>query len=224
MDANSSKDNSDVQYSSIRDNLVLLLLLGLAHPLLRKAYDYVLRADSYTAVSSSSDRSATVTQGLPAEAAADARLEQRVSFDLGFAAIFIIALHGISALKILCVLYTNYSIAKKVPKAYVASTTWVFNIGLLFANEYFHGFPLRSIASVFEATSSQSDAKEVITAANWGTYLDGYGGLLPQWHVVFKCSVLRMISFNVDYVWSLNHRGNSPVEVNISLYDTSSIK
>lgn len=42
--------------------------------------------------------------GLTPAAAADARLNQRISFDVGFAVVFLAALHGFSIFKILAIL------------------------------------------------------------------------------------------------------------------------
>ena len=213
------KDNSDLQYSSIRNHLPALLLLLLSHPALRKIYNYLCRTDSYTKVPSSIDQDSGLTQGLTAEAAADARQEQRVSFDLWFAIAFIIALHGISAIKIFTVLYANYRIATSISKSYVPLATWIFNVGLLFANEYFDGYHFASFATHFQANSLIDNDDTLINRSSWGKRIDDFSGLIPQWHVFFKCTVLRMISFNMDYVWSLKYRGSSPVEVNINASD-----
>ena len=47
----------------------------------------------------------------------------------------------------------------------------------------------------------------------WGRWLDSFGGLLSRWEILFNLTVLRMISFNMDYYWSLDRRSYSPVEV-----------
>ncbi|KAI9854879.1 MAG: glycerol transporter, partial [Pleopsidium flavum] len=49
-------------------------------------------------------------------------------------------------------------------------------------------------------------------AGNWGTWLDAYGGLIPRWEILFNITVLRLVSFNLDYYWSLDRRGGSPIE------------
>ena len=160
-----------------------------------------------------------MTQGLTAEAAADARQEQRVSFDLWFAIAFIVALHGTSAIKIFAVLCANYRIATSVSKSYVPLATWIFNVGLLFANEYFDGYHFANFAAYFQANLLPGDDDALINGSNWGKRIDSFSGLIPQWHIVFKVTILRMISFNMDYVWSLKYRGNSPIEVNMNVSD-----
>jgi len=48
---------------------------------------------------------------------------------------------------------------------------------------------------------------------NWGQVLDSYGGLIPRWEILFNITVLRLISFNLDYYWSFNFGSSSPLEV-----------
>lgn len=153
--------------------------------------------------------------GLTPAAAADARLNQRISFDVGFAVIFLAALHGFSIFKILAILYLNYQIAVKLPKAYVPGATWIFNLAVLFANELLHGYHYSSIFGFFlPSTLSEKGTP----ARNFGHTLDSYGGLIPRWDVLFNFTVLRLISFNLDYYWSLNSRASSPLEVCMSFY------
>lgn len=200
----SLQDNSDVQYSGFRDNVPYLLLLVVFHPLLRRAYAYVspIKPES---PGNGSNPSATATA-----IAADARLEQRTNFDYYFALIFIIALHGMSSLKILFVLYINYKIAKEIPRSYVPGATWTFNLVVLFANELYDGYPLENILKLL--TSGQHPS-----LISWGQWLDGFGGLMPRWQILFKVTILRLISFNMDYYWSLHYTPNSSLEVGPAL-------
>jgi hypothetical protein len=48
---------------------------------------------------------------------------------------------------------------------------------------------------------------------NWGSWLDSHGGIMPRWEILFNITVLRLISFNLDYYWSLDRRAESPLEV-----------
>ncbi|KAJ9318604.1 hypothetical protein DTO271D3_1266 [Paecilomyces variotii] len=188
-------DNSDAQYSSFRDNIPYLLLLLILHPLLRRLYNSLSPVDARS-----------VTQGAkPTIAAAgDARLKQRITFDYYFALIFITALHGISAAKVLFILYLNYNIATKLPRKYIPAVTWVFNVGTLFANELCGGYPLANVA---KAVSGDETA-----LVRWAEWLDGLGGLMPRWEILFNITVLRLISFNMDYYWSLDYPSSSPIE------------
>ncbi|KAF2096498.1 glycerol:H+ symporter [Rhizodiscina lignyota] len=196
------KDNSDQQYASFRNNIPYMLLVVILHPLLRRLYDSFWRIDTYTNIRPKSGNANGLTHGLTAQAAADARMEQRISYDFGFALLFIAALHGFSALKVLLILYINYQIATALPKRYVPLLTWLFNIGILFANELGRGYPFANVFGFLSAAG----------LPNWGETFDRFGGLVPRWDVLFNLTVLRLISFNFDYYWSLDNRGVSPIE------------
>ena len=179
------------------------------HPLLRKGYDAFWRADTYTQVRPSAGSG--LTMGLTASAAADARLNQRISFDVPFSIIFLLALHGTSILKIVAILYINYSIAKRLPRSYVPAATWLFNVGILFANDLCNGYSFGTIFGFFLPSSNASDGHQ--NSQNLGHTLDSYRGLIPKWATLFNFTILRLISFNLDYYWSLNSRGSDTLEV-----------
>ena len=184
------------------------------HPLLRRLFDSVYSAvptgSSRTLSNDSVSPSGSVSESIMAEG----RLNQRITFDVGFNILFLLALHGFSAPKVLLILYINYALATRLSKEYVPVATWIFNIGILFANELGQGYPYRDIASVIFPGSTLPDAStEQDSKDNWGAVLDSYGGLNPRWEILFNVTVLRLISFNFDYVWSLNRGTSSPVEV-----------
>ncbi|KAK7204414.1 MBOAT, membrane-bound O-acyltransferase family-domain-containing protein [Myxozyma melibiosi] len=108
----------------------------------------------------------------------------RISFDLGFAAIFLSALHGVSVLKIVAIYSINYSFTRYLPSKSGMISTWIFCIAILFLNEMYEGYKFGSLLPVLGV-------------------LDGYCGLLPRWDVNFNFSILRMISYNYDYYQSL---------------------
>ncbi|KAI9730137.1 MAG: hypothetical protein M1834_006130 [Cirrosporium novae-zelandiae] len=193
-------DNSDRQYASFRNNIPYLLVLLILHPLLRRLYEYiagVIDGDSLTSLRPSSPARAFINP---------TRLRRRIRFDLFWSAIFLVALHGISAFKILMILYINFTIVTNLPRSQIPAFTWIFNIGTLFANELSTGYRFARIASV---TAPYARLEEAI---NWGAWLDSFGGLIPRWEVLFNITVLRLISFNLDYYWSLDHGSSSPLE------------
>lgn len=120
-------------------------------------------------------------------------------------------LHGISAAKIVLILYINYLIATALPRRYVPACTWTFNVGILFANELCRGYPLANVVG-FLLPPTDVDAP-VAGLKALATHLDSYAGLIPRWEVLFNITVLRLISFNFDHLWSLDHRAVSPIEV-----------
>ncbi|KAI1323518.1 MBOAT, membrane-bound O-acyltransferase family-domain-containing protein [Xylariaceae sp. FL0255] len=187
-------DVTDNQYGSFRRNLPYLFVLLKFHPALRKIYERVI----YRANTGSSTSRPT-----PEEA--DQRLNQRMSFDFGFAIIYLLALHGVSAFKVMFILYLNYQIATTLPRKSVPVATWVFNVALLFANDICKGYRFRDIAWYVPSLG-------LADLVSFGAWLDSYGGLMSRWDILFNLTVLRLISFNLDYYWSLDRRNHSPIE------------
>jgi protein-cysteine N-palmitoyltransferase HHAT len=139
-------------------------------------------------------------------------LEQRASFDFGFAFIFLAALHGFSAIKIVIILYINHFIATNLPRKYIPAATWIFNICTLFANELSDGYKFEKMANYLSPLGGVG-LDSTSPLHSWGAWLDSYGGIMSRWEIQFNLTVLRLISFNMDYYWSLDRRGGSPIEV-----------
>jgi hypothetical protein len=188
----------------------MLLLLAL-HPALRRVYE------NLRPISTKSKAGFTINgkSGQSAAVAGEARLEQRASYDFGFALVFLTALHGFSVFKVVLILYTNYCIATKLPKQYVVAATWIFNVGTLFANELGNGYKYTKIEELISPYFSQSTLEGEKAGQSWGPWLDSYGGIMPRWEILFNITVLRLISFNLDYYWSLDRRAGSPLEVRL---------
>ncbi|KAB8532590.1 hypothetical protein FH972_025535 [Carpinus fangiana] len=180
-------DNSDAQYANFRNNVPYLAALVILHPLLRRAYESFFASPDASAKPD--------VQG-------DARLQKRVSFDVFFGIVFLLALNGTSAPKVLLLLYLNYRIAKDLPRPYIPAATWIFNMGVLLANELCHGYPYADIVQFVWGG----------TGPNWGSTLDRYGGLNSRWEVLFNITMLRLVSFNMDYYWSLNQQSGNAIE------------
>lgn len=198
-------DISDAQYFTFRRNLPFLGLLLVLHPTLRKLYNIV--------------RPISVRSGSPrlnggsyvSAAESEANMGQRASFDFGFAFIFLVALHGFSAVKIVTILYMNYCIATRFPRKYMPAAAWIFNIGTLFANELAEGYSMAKIAAYFFAPGMAGYITDS-TAVTLGQWLDRQSGIMPRWQILFNFTVLRLMSFNLDFYWSLDQRGGNPLE------------
>ncbi|RYP61440.1 hypothetical protein DL771_010140 [Monosporascus sp. 5C6A] len=175
------------------------------HPLLRRLYNAVV----YPVNSGKESARPTLEE-------ADERMKQRTSFDFGFAIIFLLALHGISAFKVLAILYVNFQIATALPRKSVPAATWIFNIGILFTNDIFNGYRFGDMAAWISGPSAKSLLDSEPALVTWGRWLDSYGGILSRWEISFNLTVLRMISFNLDYYWSLDRSSYSPVELDPS--------
>ncbi|KAJ6261088.1 hypothetical protein Dda_3753 [Drechslerella dactyloides] len=153
-------DNTDMQYKGFRDNVLILFVVVAAHTGLRKLCTNML---------------------------GNADLQTRTIFDNVFAAIFLLALHGISYFKILALLATNYGILKAFgPSKATPFVTWGFNLMMLLLNEWKRGY---MFGRIFGPEYSYIDSQ--------------FGGLMPRWEVHFNLTMLRVISFNMDYYWML---------------------
>lgn len=185
------------------------------HPLLRRLFERIYSASSHSSLDATQRISDINNPTFGIEhTAADSRQKQRITFDVCFGIVFLLALHGASAIKILLILYINYTLATRLNKDYVPIATWIFNIGILFANELGKGYPYETIAGSISPWPESLNSSETKTPiANWGSILDSYGGLIPRWEILFNFTVLRLISFNFDYHWSFNRSGGSPLEV-----------
>ncbi|KAF8151046.1 MBOAT, membrane-bound O-acyltransferase family-domain-containing protein [Crassisporium funariophilum] len=106
----------------------------------------------------------------------------------------IVALHGASSVKILIIMAINFMIATKCRGAWFGPVlTWGFNGMVLFCNETYHGYRFGAIFSSLE-------------------YLDTFNGVF-RWHVMFNITMLRLISFNMDYHWACNNTESAKPEL-----------
>lgn len=199
-----AQDVSDHQYAFFRNSITYLGILLLVHPNLRKLYNKV-----YPLPPGSASPKPTGSSYISL-AEGEAKLEQRASFDFKFALVFLSALHGFSVFKILAILYINYAIATTLPRKYIPAATWIYNIGTLFANELTEGYRLEKMAQYFAPLASQVSVSLLHSSAKW---IDTFPCIAKRWEVLFNLTVLRLISFNLDYYWSLDRRSGSPVEV-----------
>ncbi|KAK4043711.1 MBOAT, membrane-bound O-acyltransferase family-domain-containing protein [Parachaetomium inaequale] len=194
-------DVSDAQYYTFRINLPYMALLLVFHPLLRRVWNAVYPVPQELKAGRAN-----------AAEAAEARLRQRTSYDAAFALFFLVALHGFSAVKILAILAINYRLAMSVPKKYIPAVAWAFNICILFANELCSGYKFKAIALLLTggpATDMRTDTRALVSLGQW---LDRHGGIMRRWEILFNITVLRLVSFNLDYYWSLDRWGSNPIE------------
>ncbi|SCU88471.1 LAMI_0D10220g1_1 [Lachancea mirantina] len=108
----------------------------------------------------------------------------RNRFDLVFGLIFLIGAHGVSSLRIMAHLLTNYYIAKSLKRhpGYGRFFTWVYGISTLFINDNFRAYPFGNILPFLSPLDSS------------------FKGIIARWDVFFNFTLLRMISFNMDFL------------------------
>ncbi|EPS93672.1 hypothetical protein FOMPIDRAFT_1033595 [Fomitopsis schrenkii] len=108
-----------------------------------------------------------------------------------FAVLMLAGLHGTSILKVFTIVSLNYAIAKYTKGSKLNPLlTWIFNGIILFANEQNEGYRYAVLHPSLEI-------------------LDSVQGIYPRWHVSFNITMLRLVSFNMDYYWACNKAGPS---------------
>ena len=201
--ADDVQDVSDAQYGSFRGNIPYLAVLLFLHPILRLVSELFKPVLNRKRPNQANGDSTYVSA-----ADGEARLEQRASFDFGFALIFLLALHGISAVKVIGILYINFLLATRLPRRFVPAATWIFNIATLFANELSEGYRLTKMAAYLAPAEAGTTLLH-----DWAEWLDSYGGIMSRWEILFNITVLRLISFNLDHYWSFDRKAGDPIEV-----------
>lgn len=108
----------------------------------------------------------------------------KVNFDFGFGIIFVFAAHGVNSIKIFTQVLLSFGIGRAFKANHVTATllTWIFGISLLFFNDKYAGTPFGDLMPCL-------------------SFLDGkFEGLIPRWDVFFNFTLLKMISFNMDFL------------------------
>ncbi|KAG1736348.1 MBOAT, membrane-bound O-acyltransferase family-domain-containing protein [Suillus lakei] len=114
-----------------------------------------------------------------------------IPFFLAFSALYLTGLHGTSIFKIMFILTTNYWIAKTSGGSRMGPLlTWIFNLLILFTNETYGGYRYASFHPALEV-------------------MDAFQGIYPRWHISFNITMLRLVSFNMDYYWAYNSHGGN---------------
>lgn len=98
----------------------------------------------------------------------------KTNFNIVFGILFLCGIHGTSVIKIMIIYGINYYISR-LDNVWL---TWGFNMAILFANELADGYRFAWIGI---------------------PCLDEYPGIMSRWDVTFNFSMLRMVSFNIDY-------------------------
>jgi D-alanyl-lipoteichoic acid acyltransferase DltB (MBOAT superfamily) len=116
-------------------------------------------------------------------------LRVRICYDFVCSMSFFMISYGTSCIWITQIVLINYMIGKWGRSMYISSIlTWIFSLTILITSEYYHGYHF----------------------APWIPFLDHYRGIIQisdlSWHIHFRLTLLRMISFNMDYRWALNRK------------------
>lgn len=105
-------------------------------------------------------------------------LKKRTFFDFGFGLLFLFGAHGFNCFKILIHVAINYAIGRFSPNYKLALIlTWVYGILTLFINDNYRNFKF---------------------GVDFVDY--GFKGIIERWDVFFNFTLLRMLSYNLDYI------------------------
>jgi len=121
------------------------------------------------------------------------RAKTRAVFLFGMGLIVVGVLHEFDAVKVLALIAMNYVLCHVFvgyndPKV-AAAILWGFNLLVLYLNETYKGY---SFVNIFgESTTTRM--------------LDSRRGMMP-WHHSFNFVTLRMISYDMDFLWSIRAR------------------
>ncbi|KAH9070807.1 hypothetical protein EDB83DRAFT_2580159 [Lactarius deliciosus] len=157
----SEVDNSDTQYRSFRTNLPALAALMAAFFALNYADILPILRDS------------SPTNNL-----------HHIPFYLIFSLLMLTVLRAASIIKVLIILSANYALAKATGGTRLAvPVTWLFNGGVLLANDWYGGYAFASLHSGFT---------------------------FPVCHArycAYNITMLRPVSFSIDYHWACDRIG-----------------
>ncbi|TKY85492.1 hypothetical protein EX895_005654 [Sporisorium graminicola] len=167
------RDDSDFQYRSFRDYVPALVGIMCVYLGLSKLFTLLPFSTSARYTRIDSGSSILATPR-----------PNRITFLTVFTTIFIFALHGFNSLKLLFVLVTNYGLSKALGGRKIApAVAFAINIGALFAAHWNDGFEYSHISPVLG-------------------FLEVFKGLLPRWQINFNITMLRLVSFAMDYHWA----------------------
>ncbi|KAF8517669.1 MBOAT, membrane-bound O-acyltransferase family-domain-containing protein [Hysterangium stoloniferum] len=113
---------------------------------------------------------------------------RRVPFLAVFSIVMLFFLHGFSAIKVVFIITINFIIgilacSPSSPQYLGPFLTWIFNGAVLFINEIHGGYTFTQLHPSLRI-------------------LDTVRGFYPGWHVTFNITMLRLVSFNMDYYWA----------------------
>lgn len=159
-------DNSDMQYSFLRDNFWLIWALLLAHTSLRRVVSWVSS-------------------------------HKRSSFDLVFGVVFLFALHGVNSLRVMLHIVVMYFISRRIKNTtYAKFALWTYGVFTLFFNEHFKTIPFH--VPILDQS---------------------FRGIIQRWEVFYNITLLRILSFNLDYLEKKDQPPAKPVKMPADLDD-----
>lgn len=109
----------------------------------------------------------------------------KLKFDMFFGLFFLFIAHGFNSLRILAHMMVMYSIVHllKRKRHWATCLTWVYGISILFINDKYRNLPFGSLLPFLKSIDQLK-----------------FNGIIERWDVFFNFTLLRLISYNLDYL------------------------
>lgn len=183
-------DLADGQWRTLREHLPLLITLATAYLLL----------------------SHMVRRLAPAGVV---RARARAVFYAASSVAFLLFVHGSSVAFMSAIVGVNFMIPRlllaRLPGAsisrlatwLVTALTWLLTLVALVANERYGGYSWRAMFG-WMAAGADSDSATASSSSLWQllAWLDVQRGMMTHWHGSFNLVALRMVSWNLDWLWA----------------------
>ncbi|EDO19415.1 hypothetical protein Kpol_1002p62 [Vanderwaltozyma polyspora DSM 70294] len=108
----------------------------------------------------------------------------KIRFDFFFGIFFLIVAHGVNSLRVFAHMFIMYLIAHlfKSQRRIATILSWTYGISSLFINDNYRSYPFGDILPFLSPLDSS------------------FKGIIERWDVFFNFSLLRMLSYNMDYL------------------------
>lgn len=108
----------------------------------------------------------------------------KLQFDFGFGLFFLFVAHGVNSIRVLAHVMIMFAISHifRGQKRIATILLWVYGISSLFVNDKYRKYPFGDILSILSPLDSS------------------FVGIIARWDVFFNFTLLRMLSYNIDYL------------------------
>ncbi|GAV55715.1 hypothetical protein ZYGR_0AY01070 [Zygosaccharomyces rouxii] len=120
----------------------------------------------------------------------------KIYFDFIFGVLFVVAAFGINCIKYFTEISVTFAIgyAFKFNPRLATLLSWAFGISLLFLNDKYSKYSYGSISSRLSYLDSQ------------------FKGLIPRWDVFFNFTLLKILSYNLDFLEKCQEEQSSDID------------
>lgn len=108
----------------------------------------------------------------------------KIHFDFAFGIAFVIAAYGVNCFKFFAEILITYVVvnAFKFNRRLSTLLSWAVGVSLLFFNDKYSGYPYGRISPKLSSLDDQ------------------FKGLIPRWDVFYNFTLLKMLSYNLDFL------------------------